>query len=157
MAMTQEKGRFNKKDALAVAEKIARKFGEPHPHLPKILEVIVFGSTARVAGDVVGDLDMVVFAEFTDDPKCRLTNLTNRLEEIEAELKREGVTVMPVDFLPLPTWYFTDTEVRDVYRRTMKDPNHVEKILSDYLRWDSSLGRFVRADLAYLKSKHLPS
>lgn len=151
--MTPEKGRFNKADALAIAEKIARKFGEPAPHLPKILEIIVFGSVSRDIGDIVGDLDMVILTK-ADYPKKRLSSLVDRLEQIEAELRREGAMYIPVDFLPLDVGYLTDPEIRAVYQKSMKDPKHVDKILSSFLRWDEASCSFKRADRTYLDTKY---
>jgi predicted nucleotidyltransferase len=151
--MIGEKGRFNRADALAIAEKVARKFCEPSPHLPKILEIIIFGSTSREGTSIVGDLDMVILTD-PNYPKKRLSNLVDRLEQIEAELRREGAMHIPIDFLPLHVGYFTEPEIRTQYQKIMKDREHIDKILSDFLRWDPKSQSFKRANRAFLDSKY---
>ena len=154
--MWQEKGVYKREHALAVAERLARKFGEPSPHLPKILEFIVFGSAANGTKETVGDLDVLVLADFTKDPKCQFAHLPTRLEEIEAELRREGVALVPVDFAPLLVSFLWDEETRTIYRQLAKDPQLFDTMLSSFLRWDAASGTFKRADRAYLNNKYRP-
>lgn len=148
--MSAETRLYTKEEALRVAEQIARRFGEPRPNLPKIVEFIVFGSTANGTKDTVGDLDISVMFEMSDDPKRNFGNFPDRLEEIEAELYRSGARLPHIDFLPLMVNVIWDAQIQQMYRQRLRDPNHVHNILSSFLRWDPKSGTFVKADRAYL-------
>lgn len=148
MASTGE--RFPRADALRVAEAIARKFGEPHPNLPKILEFIIYGSTANGTKDTVGDLDFGMFIQMPENHQ-QLINLPDRLEEIESELRKSGVQLPYVDFFPILIDVVWDSEIQDRYRRRMMDPNQIPNMLRNFLRWDVRAQKFVPANQEYLK------
>lgn len=141
--------RYQRADALCAATYVARRFYEIRSYyeIPEILEILVFGSTARGEQEV-GDLDLLVIYRLTDE--CDYAEpVTDRFEDIEKELVEKNLAHIPIDFTPLSVSYFVNEQIRKEYRRhVFRNPDFVENALAICLRWNREKHEFCPSNLA---------
>jgi predicted nucleotidyltransferase len=142
--------RFPCADALRVASYIAEKLCDVNdPRVPKILEVLVFGSTAR-GEQQVGDLDLfVIFEPINEFERDR--EVGDECRRIEREGDISGLPFMWVEFVLISATYFRDETKQEYYRRNVFcHRNFVELALATHLRWNRATLRFCPSTLAEL-------
>jgi hypothetical protein len=146
---------YNRADALCLAAEVARRFEEPAPHLPfpNIIEFFVFGSASCDEKMSVGDLDIGLLVEKTEEQEndwdCKYSHLTDRFEEIERTLKETSPQLMPIDFEVIELGVLWDSRLQKAYAG-MAPKNFISNILSSFLRWDSRTENFQLATRPHL-------
>ncbi|MAG12436.1 hypothetical protein CL630_01340 [bacterium] len=144
---------------------------------PSIVEIILFGSTAKSNdSDEVGDIDLMVFdrgfysnvlsVEFTkgltgDSSNAFLRDNLTRLSEGWFGFSRNDLDIrdlleMPlVDLHVLPIAIFADSDRRRKIAEKHHDPRFFENAFSSMMRFDAREGKFAPAGLEYFEQRCL--
>lgn len=141
---------YKRTDSLHTARLIAQGFHAGHPaRMAKVLEFLVFGSTANGGREQVNDLDMlVVFSYGGGDLRSAL--LPDRLDE----LQRKHAIRMPLDLTPVHAGYFWHGLARQYYD-AMFVPGFFGRVFnSSFLRWEPESDTFERRAGKYLSEKY---
>lgn len=136
--------------------------------VPRILEILIFGSVADEANGEVGDIDMVLidsgfFSEFfanSSQEEDWYEGLSDNLEMLlvgflgfdAAQIK--GILNTPVDLHIFPVQMLKSAELRSEIISRHKDPEFLRNCFGSMLRYDRFMRRFTPVDVAYFEQRY---